>query len=194
MVSDLRMITGDIAKKSAELNISADSLNNNISQASDSAEQVSKSIEQVASGADEQAVNFESIVAITSKMLDNINIMVDNNEKTVENTKLSLESVQEGSNWMEQLIAQMDLITDRALNMADIMEKMGNTSYEIGEIVEIIYNIAKQTNLLALNAAIEAARAGEYGRGFSVVADEIRNFAEESISSAEITKTGNRNE
>ncbi|PHF13145.1 chemotaxis protein, partial [Bacillus toyonensis] len=70
-----------------------------------------------------------------------------------------------------------------------VIQLLNNKSKQIGDILEVIQNIADQTNLLALNAAIEAARAGEHGRGFAIVADEVRKLAEQSsVSSSEISK------
>ena len=92
---------------------------------------------------------------------------------------------EEGERQIEQAVKQIEIISNNTDYTASIVEALGEKSLEIGQIVDLITNIASQTNLLALNAAIEAARAGEMGRGFAVVADEVRKLAEESGEAAQ---------
>ena len=178
MISQINNIALDLSSSSEELSASGEGLE-------DSAEKVGESIEQVASGAEEQSAQTEESTALVSELskeIDNIDKM-SKNMKT--ETKVVMENIEEGSVSMDTSIDQIESVNQNTAEVSDSIGELGILSEEIGNIVNLINGIASQTNLLALNAAIEAARAGEAGRGFSVVADEIRNLAEESSKATE---------
>ena len=102
-----------------------------------------------------------------------------------ESSKAVAHKAEDGEVAAERAVNQMDQIEETVERSATVVAKLGTMSQEIGHIVETISDIAGQTNLLALNAAIEAARAGESGRGFSVVAEEVRKLAEQSDQAAQ---------
>ncbi len=178
MISQINSIALDLSSASEELSASGEGLEH-------SAEKVGESIEHVASGAEEQSAQTEestAVVAELSKEIDNIDKM-SKNMKT--ETKVVMENIEKGSISMDTSIDQIESVNKNTAEVSDSIGELGVLSEEIGNIVNLINGIASQTNLLALNAAIEAARAGEAGRGFSVVADEIRNLAEESSKATE---------
>lgn len=184
MVQNLQALVMQVQLTAEQVAASSEELSASAEQSSKASEEVTTTVQHLSLGSDQQVKSIDETSEIINQLATTTQQIATSSEAVLMTAHEAAEKANQGNESVRVSVEQMESIHQSVNDLSTVIATLGTHSKEIGQIVQVITDIADQTNLLALNAAIEAARAGDHGKGFAVVADEVRKLAEQSANSA----------